>query len=83
VTVEGTEAQGLLQRIHHQRDCVEISHIVLAGIFCVVNRIINTTVVANQPCVTVRHTGYSRSDLALDEAPCAVVVTFVMDQISP
>jgi hypothetical protein len=83
MTVVGTEVQGLLQGVGHQRDCVEISRIVLAGIFFVVNGVINTTVVANQPCVTVRHNGYSRCDLALDKAPCSVVVTLAMDQISP
>jgi hypothetical protein len=56
MTVVGTEVQGLLQGVGHQRDCVEISRIVLAGIFFVVNGVINTAVVAYQPCVTVRHT---------------------------
>jgi hypothetical protein len=63
MTVVGTEVHGLLQGVGHQRDCVKISRIVLAGIFFVVNGVINTAVVANQPRVTVRHTGYSRCDV--------------------
>jgi hypothetical protein len=83
MTVVGTDVNGLLQGVGHQRDCVEISRIVLAGIFFVANGVINAAVVTNQPCVTVRYARCSRCDLALDKAPCAVVVTLVMHQISP